>query len=448
MFTNRLLKPSWLELLLGWVPGDPNRCFDFPGKSARDNRAYKPVVYAGNAPLITFAPSTMDRCRCVLIPNALVYPCPLITMDLYGKQTRVVARQRECLGQEALILDPFHAVSPKTARLNPFDLMDLPGSNCDHDAELITSWLGGDHHCPIDPYLSHMGTGLVSGLIAHIATTSPPQSRHLGQLRAWLHHSDLDAAITRLLASGSVKSRLAYERFTAYLAVSAHEPRPRIRTLACTYVSALGSDNVRQSLQQSSFQLLEVMEGNPLSIFIVLSPDKPESQSLSRLFVGTLLTALTRRQSIPDQRTLFLIDDAARLGSLPALRQALTRPQGSGLQVWTNWNDLNQLRRHYPHDWQEMVNNAGALQVFGINNHMMAREWAELVGMDPAELLCLDSSEALIKLQGKGSQICRLPDYTGDDFFAGLFDADERYAFRADATSYAAGRRSLTARSE
>ena len=45
----------------------------------------------------------------------------------------------------------------------------------------------------------------------------------------------------------------------------------------CSYVSALGSEQVVETLRASSFRFQDVYDGKPLSIYIVIPPDKLES---------------------------------------------------------------------------------------------------------------------------------------------------------------------------
>src|SRR5262249_27324178 len=110
------------------------------------------------------------------------------------------------------------------------------------------------------------------------------------------------------------------------------------------------------------------------------------------------------------------------------LRQAITLLRGYGLQVWSFWQDLSQLRHLYPQDWQTMINNSGVLQVFGLNNHLLAKEWGEVMGVDPAELAELGPEQAGLYLHGSGFRKCRRADYLRDRVFAGKFDANPRFA--------------------
>ena len=70
------------------------------------------------------------------------------------------------------------------------------------------------------------------------------------------------------------------------------------------------------------------------------------------------------------------------------------------------------------------------LQVFGITNHSMAKEWSDLLGLRPQDLDQLAREEAVVLRQGQGSLVCRRPDYLKDEVFAGLFDANQRFALQ------------------
>ncbi len=417
-------------LLLGWEQhGDDD--FGFLPRSSSHLRS---VTYSGDGHLMTCAPTGMGKGRGVLIPNSLLYRGPLIAIDPKGELSQVAGRQRQRMGDRVVILDPWHIVTQASDGLNPLDILSLPGASNDSDAEMLASLLSDGHESSDNPFWHDTGTGIVSGLIAHIGSSYSPSERHLGQMRNWLYQQDMDMAIARALDQRSVKSRLAWDKFIAYLAAPPHETRPCIHATACTYVNTLGSPEVAAALKATTFRLHDVVEGRPLSIFIVIPPEKLEShRALLRLWVGTLLTAVIRRKHIPQKRTLFLIDECAQLGTLPALRQAVTLLRGSGLQIWSIWQDFSQLRLLYPNDWQTMVNNSAVLQVFGINNNLMAKEWSELLGKEPAELLDMQPHEAAICMHGARTRICRRPDYLTDALFAGMYDANQRFALNGRA---------------
>jgi len=421
-------RPSNPGLLLGWEIHGEEESFGVPSQPGNESGP-KGILYDGDGHLMTCAPTGAGKGRGVLIPNSLLYAGPLIAVDPKGELVQVAGRLRQYLGDQLVVLDPWHVVTESSDGLNPLDILTLPGSTLDGDAEMLASLLSAGHQFSSDPFWSDMGTGLVGGLIGHIGSASAPSERLLGKLRDWLYHDDMDLAIAKALDRRSVKSRMARDQFVAYLAAPWDKTRPCIRTTACSYTNALGSAEVAATLQSSTFRLRDVVDGRPLSIFMVIPPEKLEShRNLLRLWVGTLLTAVVRRTHIPPQRTLCLIDECAQLGTLPALRQAVTLLRGSGLQVWTVWQDLSQLRLLYPQDWQTMINNSAVVQVFGVRNNLMAKEWSELLGMDAAHLLRLAPEEAALCIHGQGTRICRRPDYLTDPVFKGLYAPNPRFA--------------------
>jgi type IV secretion system protein VirD4 len=418
------------ELLLGWSGSTPPQPFGIAPRPVTSQGDWEPLTYGGDAPVLTCASTGSGKTRGVLIPNLLRYPGPVIVVDIKGELFQVTSRRRREMGQQVVVLDPFQLVTTRRDGLNPLDLLTLPRGDVDSDAEMLASLLAVGHEFAREPFWNTMATGLSSGVIAHIAN-GPPAERHLGGVREWLFHPDIDYAIASALDKKAVKSRVAREQFIAYLGAPHEQTRPSIRTTACSYVSALGSRQVMECLETSTFRLRDVYDGKPLSIYIVIPPEKLDSHKvLLRLWVGTLLTAVMRRTVMPSRRTLFLLDECAQLGSLNVLRQAITLLRGSGLQTFTFWQDLSQLRACYPKDWESILNNSAAMQVFGITNHNMAKEWAELMGMRAQDLNRLALEDAAVSVRGKGSVVCRRPDYLTDEMFAGLFDANQRFALQ------------------
>ena len=396
--------------------------------------AAQPVIYKGDAPLLTCGMTGSGKGRGALIPTLLIDPRSVIVTDIKAELCHVTARRRREMGHTVVILDPCGLATRRSDGLNPLDLLTLPGANSDADAQMLATLLASGHHFRSDPFWTDMANALIGGLIAHIATTYPPAQRHLGQLRAWLYHDDMGMAIATALDRGAVASHFARDQFIAYLNAPIDRTRPCIHTTACSHVNALCGEQAAATLAASTFSLRDLYDGKPLTIYLIIPPDKLESlRPLWRLWIGTLLTAVMRRRSIPRQRTLFLLDECAQLGEMSALRQAVTLLRGAGLQVWSFWQDLSQLRQLYPQDWQTMLNNAAATQLFSVPNHLMAREWGELLGMEPASLARLAPEDAVVSIRGRGTRVVRRPDYLNDPLFAGLYDPNPRFTPIAEA---------------
>ena len=418
-------------LFLGWDGTDHNPTLGFMPTSGR-NPVRDSLTYAGDGHLMTIAPTGAGKGVGVIIPALLTYPGSVIVTDIKGENYQVTARRRREMGQQVIVLDPFGLVTPrdKADKLNPFDLFKVPGSDPESDAEMLAAQLAVGHEFSSDRYWEDTGRGLVAGLVADVATSSPPEKRNLVTLREMLYNDDLDYTLAVALDTRKkTMSPLARDEFVAYLAAPSDKTRPCIRTTATTFVKCLGSSSVSRSLEKSTFDLNDLLNNKPMTIYLVLPPEKLLShRGLLRLWVVTLMTVVMRRNRLPRQRTLFLLDEAAQLGSLDLLPQAVSLLRGYGLQVWTFWQDLSQLMKLYPANWEALVNNAAVLQAFGVPGHAARHGWRSVLGDADALLASeLHPDEMLVAVTGQPTARHTRANYLRDKPFVGRFDPNQRF---------------------
>src|SRR3546814_12695399 len=119
-----------------------------------------------------------------------------------------------------------------------------------------------------------------------------------------------------------------------------------------------------------------------------------------------------RRRARPEASTLFVLDEAAQLGTFNELRQAVTLLRGYGLQTWSFWQDALQLQYLYPDDWQTMVNNSKVVQCFGANTLLAAQTMAGLVGHpDPVGVLAVPPAHMPLPVAGDHAGVAALPNF-------------------------------------
>lgn len=117
-----------------------------------------------------------------------------------------------------------------------------------------------------------------------------------------------------------------------------------------------------------------------------------------------------------------LIDEAAQLGNLPQMLTAMTLLRGYGLQLWTFWQDLEQLASRYPNDWRTILGNAGVVQCLGPMWESTATELGRVLGEGLVEdLASAPRRSSITFLEGRAHQL-RTPDYRSDLAFRGLFE--------------------------
>jgi type IV secretion system protein VirD4 len=421
-------------LPLGWTSSTQKKtAIGFPCQSTAPE-AETPICYDGDGHVLTLAPTGAGKGRGGLIPTLLTHRGATLTIDIKGEGHAVTARRRRQMGHRVVVLDPFLMAVADPDCLNPLDLFTLPGSAADVDCELLADLLGGG--IPLtgnDRFWETNAKGMLTGLIGLTAEHAEPEKRNLGQLLDYMYADDVDYAIAVQLDTHKFTNHLARQELVAYLQHESEKCRPSIRSTGQCMLKSLGGESVRKCLSRTTFDLMTWYRGDPIDIFIIFPPDKLEShRQLLRLLLGTLLTILTRRSEMPEHRTLLLLDEIAQCGQLPHLKTALTLLRGFGVQVWTMWQDLSQLKSIYPADWESILNNSAVIQAFGMTNGWAAKALAEVMDMSPAELLRMARTQQALLMPGQGPQTTRRTDYLTDPQFRGLFDPNPRYKKRGN----------------
>ncbi|NNJ25404.1 type IV secretory system conjugative DNA transfer family protein [Alienimonas chondri] len=472
-------------------------------RSEGDQDLGGPIVSDGDAHLATFAPTGAGKGVSCVIPALLSHPGSVVAFDPKGELFRVTARRRREMGQDVVVLNPFGVLSEARAdgskrgvrkstaskttrgkkaagtsdladaefgRLNPLDMLTLPGADVETDARGLAASLAAGMRGVKDPFWDESGIGVVSGLIAHAATQPNPADRTLSWVHERLHCDDVAYNLATLLdTQGKSMNRFAYREIAAFLQHADAQTRPGVQATAASYLKCLAGGRVPESLGgpafdlppgddkpkrapksdskaaaktkpapapeppyppgSSSFDLAAFADGRPTTIYLVIPPPKLDShRGLLRLWVATLLEAVMSRETGLAVPTLFLLDEAAQLGQFPPLERAVTLCRGYGARVWTFWQDLTQLKASYPTTWPGLLNNSGVKQVFGVRGAFAARGWAEVLDTPIATLRDLGADEQLLVLPDGVERRAERLDYRRDPQFEGLFDENPRHA--------------------
>jgi type IV secretion system protein VirD4 len=386
--------------------------------------------YDGDGHLMAISPTEGGKGRSCVVPALLTYPGPIFCIDVKGENYHITARRRRQMGHHVVALDPFRLVVKESDGLNPFDLYGLPGGESDCDSELLTDLVAADQPLSSkDLFWELCAKGLLTGIIGLVAEEENPAERNIGRVLDLLHADDVDYSLAVYLDTHKFANDVPRKELVAYLQHEAEKCRPSVRSTAQAYVKALGSRAVRAALARTTFDLAGWVRGDPIDIFLIFPADRLRShRAVVRLWVGTLITALLRRTGAHRQRTLLLLDEIAQLGPMPPFLTALTLLRGYGVQVYSCWQDLSQLKANYPADWETMLNNTAVVQAFGLANGMVARSVAELFGTNVQTVLGLGRGDQLLMRPGEPTVVSRRVDYLTDRLFAGLFDPNPRHA--------------------
>lgn len=422
-------KPAFDGLLLGWQ----GQCV----ASATARRAMTPILHRGDGHLITIAPTGAGKGVGALIPALLSHAGSAVVIDPKGENYAVTAAFRRGLGQQVFVLDPFGITGATSDRLNPLDLFGADGSVSREDALLLTQLLAMDTgSVSRNRYWYDRGSELLATALLFAGNSETEREHGLAGVLSLFSDS-----IGTLRLMGRLLDRSSNQDLrdaAGILLAGRDDLLHSVLLIAQSMVAPLDDPAVHAVCAGPSTLPLDLLTQDvPVTIYLVLPPDKLVSHAtLLRLWVGMLLTAVQRRTAIPARPTLFLLDEAAQLGALPQLVTAITLMRGYGLQVWTFWQDLAQLRHLYPQEWPTLLHNCAVHQVFGVPHEAAAQQLAQLNGIDDhRSLLDCDGRSLLLARAGKLPEVVRRPNYLSDAPFAGLAAANPMYAHRSTTTT-------------
>ena len=381
-----------------------------------------PILHKGPGHLMTIASTGAGKGVGCIIPALLRHKGPVVVIDPKGENYAVTARARREMGQQVILLDPFQVTGEETTHaLNPLDLiLKFEGAETEQ-AKMLAQMIVMENPYIKDRFWDKRAQHFIAGLILYILEGSPVALQNLAELRYLLNQTEKDFKFT---VRDMAKSKLN-EVKTVAQAIAGTEPKvlASILSTAQYHTDFLAGDLITKAMSQTSFDLEDVIEGKPMSIYLVIPPDKMDtSAQLIRLWIGTLFTLIMMRNRAPEQRTLFILDEAAQLGRMDLLTKAITLLRGYGLQTWSFWQDVSQLSKLYP-NWETLYNNCRVHQDFGITNARFARQVSQLTDYPfHREILKLDNDEMLLQIAGDEAVIAQRPNYLSDVLFEGMAD--------------------------
>ena len=336
--------------------------------------------------------------------------------------------RRETLGQDVVVLDPFGVSGLAGGALNPLDAVEYLDESLELYAMATPGLLRGAATSTKEPYWDNKSDDLIAGLALAVMSVLPPEQRHIGKVRELLCASSPKYAMAVLLDTHKGIPEMATQNIANFLDL-AEQTLSGVLSTAQQHMRVFADPASLAATSETTFDLAALRDGVPMTLYVVLPANRMSSHAaLIRLWLATCLELAFSRRQQPELPTYFLVDELPILGELDLIRTAYTLMRSQGVRVCAYLQDLQQLKACYPKDWQAIVGNAAATQVFRPANYLAAKQIAELFGKDvtPERLLDLAPDEQVVLVDGRAHFAKKL-DYLTDAVFAGRFDDNPMY---------------------
>lgn len=409
-------------LLLGW-------------RQLPSERAAREPIWdtAEEGHLLTIAPTGAGKGVSCIIPALLSWRGPAIVIDPRGENYAVTAARRRAMGQTVHVLDPFDVTGEiNRDSLNPLDLLDYRSDVFEDNAAVIAELLIQGLTFKQDPFWDERATHLIISLITSLFEADASTTPTLREIQQYLTMPAMRDDLPHSMESMKKRAKIFATAFSPN-EFGMERTRAAIFATASSHLGFIRSLAVDRALSNSTILLDDITSGAAQTIYIVVPPDKLRSHGkLLRLWLGTMLAAVSRRKRRPPLPTLFLIDEAAQLGPLNELRASLTLMRGFGVRCWTFWQDLSQLKQIYPDDWESLVNNSPTQQFFGTSTpHADAQLTTYLGHGRPAGDR---KGKKMILCKGGELTTVTRADYRHDRVFSGLASPNPFYPAQTSGT--------------
>ncbi|MEF0944259.1 MULTISPECIES: Ti-type conjugative transfer system protein TraG [Rhizobium] len=301
----------------------------------------------GSSHGIVFAGSGGFKTTSVTIPTALKWGGALVVLDPSNEVAPMVSKHRGDADRDVFVLDPKRS----EIGFNALDWIGRFGGTKEEDIASVASWImsdSGGARGVRDDFFRASALQLLTALIADVCLSghTPENDQTLRQVRKNL--SEPEPKLRERLQSiyDNSDSDFVKENVAAFVNMTPE-------TFSGVYANAvkethwLSYPNYAALVSGTSFTTQDLGEGKT-DIFINVDLKTLETHSgLARVIIGSFLNAIYNRNGQMEGRTLFLLDEVARLGYMRILETARDAGRKYGITLLMIYQSIGQMRETY-----------------------------------------------------------------------------------------------------
>ncbi|WP_273772456.1 Ti-type conjugative transfer system protein TraG [Brucella intermedia] len=301
----------------------------------------------GSSHGIVFAGSGGFKTTSVTVPTALKWGGSLVVLDPSSEVAPMVIDHRRKAGRKVIVLDP----ARPAIGFNALDWIGRFAGTKEEDIVAVATWImtGNARAASArDDFFRASAMQLLTALIADVCLSGHTEEKDqtLRRVRANLSEPEpkLRERLTRIYEQS--ESDFVKENVAVFVNMTPE-------TFSGVYANAvkethwLSYPNYASLVSGDSFSTDELASGQT-DIFIALDLKVLEAHpGLARVVIGSFLNALYNRIGEIGGRTLFLLDEVARLGYLRILETARDAGRKYGISLTLIFQSIGQMREAY-----------------------------------------------------------------------------------------------------
>jgi type IV secretion system protein VirD4 len=340
------------------------------GEMVRLNKAVHTAV---------FAPTGVGKGVSLVIPHLLGCPDSCVVIDPKGENAKLTATQRKAMGHRVILLDPFKVVTQEPDTFNPLDAIDPHSPTALDDCRALAEALVVRTGEEKDPHWNDSAEAWIAAMIALAVVYGEGENRSLQSVRTLLTDpAKMQQAIEVLCKSDAWDGMLA--RMGHQLQRFMDKELSSVLTTVNRHMRFLDTVSIAASTKASSFDSQDLRNGR-MTIYLILPPEFLRSQSaLLRMWIGSLLRACVRAGLQEANKVHFVLDEAASLGRMEPLEDAVDKYRGYGVRLQFYYQSLGQLKQTWRDGMDQSLLSNTTQIYFGVNDYSTAEHVSNMLG--------------------------------------------------------------------
>ena len=287
---------------------------------------------------------------------------------LKGENYQLTAQhRREKFGHRTVVLDPFRVVTQNPDTFKPLDQIaadsPLDINDCRALAEALVIRTGEEK----DPHWADSAELWFGAMATTVALYGAREDRSLQTIRTLLTNPHKMAAVIKLMCESTTCDGMV-ARIGHQLTNYKDKELASVLTTTNRVMKFLDTLAIAANTGSSSFDPGDLCKGK-MTIYLVLPPEHMRAQSaLLRMWIGATLRAVVRGGLQERNKVHFVLDEAASLGRMDALDDAVDKYRGFGVRLIFMYQSLGQLKKCWGEGGDQVLLGNTTQIYFGVND--------------------------------------------------------------------------------
>ena len=330
-----------------------------------------------------FGSTGSGKTTCYAMPMLRSCGDSMVCLDSKGELARNTAEFRaRTFGHEIAVIDPYGVARGcgfPPGRLNPLGLFRENEDRIVDEARRLASSLVVTTGEERDPFFTKASNTLCTATLAFLMAEAKPEQATLSRMRDILSSPQLmKQMVEHMLQSQACGGLL--RRLGGQLGQLQGQTKASVFSVANSHIDFLDSLPLADTVSASSFNPRNLIHGKQ-TVYICLPVDRViELAGIQRVLLSTLLNLVFEAGEDRNRRVRFLLDEAATLGSMDSLYNALNFGRSFGHRLMFLFQSTSQVERCFPASQKDDFHAVVASVFCGVNDHRTAKEVSEWIG--------------------------------------------------------------------